>query len=92
MKTIKITREQIKTQKDAILWHLKNYGNITSWEAIKEYGATRLSDIIYKLKNEGYPIETHLVEIKTRFGRKTSIARYQYYKPIPKDEQLIIWG
>ena len=92
MKTITITENEISCATDAIKWHLKTYGKITSWEAIKEYGATRLSDIIYKLKNEGYPIETHLVEIKTRFGRKTSIARYQYYKPIPKDEQLIIWG
>tara|TARA_B100000965_G_C19210814_1_gene591526 strand:- start:142 stop:420 length:279 start_codon:yes stop_codon:yes gene_type:complete len=92
MKTIKITREQIKTQKDAILWHLKNYGNITSWEAIKEYGATRLSGIIFDLKAEGYPIETNLIDMKTRFGRTTSIARYQYYRPIPEDEQLIIWG
>ena len=66
MKTIKITREQIKTQKDAILWHLKNYGNITSWEAIKEYGATRLSGIIFDLKAEGYPIETNLIDMKTR--------------------------
>jgi len=92
MKTIRITREEIKTQKDAILWHLKTYGNITSWEAIKEYGATRLSSIIFDLKDEGYPIETNLIDWKTRFGRTTSIARYQYYKPIPKDEQLIIWG
>ena len=31
MKTIKITKDQVKTQKDAIKWHLKNYGHITSW-------------------------------------------------------------
>jgi len=36
MKTIKITKEQIKTGKDAIKWHLKNYGHITSLEAIQE--------------------------------------------------------
>tara|TARA_R110000850_G_scaffold104102_3_gene214353 strand:- start:1888 stop:2166 length:279 start_codon:yes stop_codon:yes gene_type:complete len=92
MKTIIITHEEIKTQRDAILWHLKTYKKITSWEAIKEYGATRLSDIIFKLKSEGYPIETNLIEIKTRFGIKTNIARYQYYKPIPKEKQLIMWG
>ena len=92
MKTIRITHEEIKTQKDAIKWHLKTYGKITSWEAIKEYGATRLADIILKLKNEGYPIHTNLVEMKTRFGRKTNIVRYQYFKPIPQDEQLVIWG
>jgi len=92
MKTITITHEEIKTQKDAILWHLKTYKHITSWEAIKEYGATRLSGIIFELKNEGYPIETNLIEMKTRFGRKTNIARYQYYIPIPEYKQKSIWG
>lgn len=92
MKTITITHDQIKTQRDAILWHLKTYKHITSWEAIKEYGATRLSDIIFKLKNEGYPIETNLIEMKTRFGRKTNIARYRYYTPIPASGQKLIWG
>lgn len=38
------------TQKSMILKHLKDVGNITSWEAIKEYGATRLSAIIYDFK------------------------------------------
>lgn len=48
MKKIEITKEQVKSQSDAILWHLKTYGKITSYEAIKEYGATRLADIIFK--------------------------------------------
>ena len=45
MKTITINSEEVKSQADAILWHLKTYGTITSYEAIKEYGATRLSAI-----------------------------------------------
>lgn len=40
--------------KDRILRHLEKYGSITSWEAIKEYGCTRLSQYIYLLRNEGY--------------------------------------
>ena len=40
--------------KDRILNHLEKYGSITSWEAIKEYGCTRLSQYIYLLRNEGY--------------------------------------
>ena len=31
----------------AVMLHLQEKGSITSWEAIKEYGATRLSAIIY---------------------------------------------
>ena len=30
------------TQKDRVMAHLWDYGEITSWEAIKEYGITRI--------------------------------------------------
>ena len=53
MKTIKITEKEVKSQSDAVLWHLKTYGSITSYEAIKEYGATRLSAIIFNHRKEG---------------------------------------
>tara|TARA_R110002110_G_scaffold91224_1_gene237156 strand:- start:354 stop:632 length:279 start_codon:yes stop_codon:yes gene_type:complete len=92
MKTINITQDQIKTQRDAIKWHLKNYGHITSWEAIKEYGATRLSDIIFKLKKDGYNIHSTDIKIETRFGRTTTISKYLYFKPAPVFEQKLIWG
>jgi hypothetical protein len=92
MKTIKITKEQIKTGKDAIKWHLKNYGHITSLEAIREYGVTRLASIIWYLKEEGYNIHSEDVQKTTRFGRKTTIAKYLYFKPKPQYEQKLIWG
>jgi len=87
MKTIKINESEVKTQRDAILWHLKTYKSITSWEAIKEYGATRLSAIIFNLRNEGYQIDSHPELVKTRFGRPTKIARYLYILPTPKYNQ-----
>ena len=31
-------------------------GKITSWEAITKFRATRLSDIIWKMRNRGYDI------------------------------------
>jgi hypothetical protein len=93
MKTIQITQDQIKTQKDAIKWHLKNYGHITSWEAIKEYGATRLASIIFNLKKEGYNIHRDDLHFKNKFGKKTTVAKYLYFKPKPQYEQKkIMWG
>ena len=91
MKTIKITKEQVKTQRDAIMWHLKTYGNITSWEAIKEYGVTRLADKILTLRNEGYNIETKLVKKENRFGNISTIANYEYSVPKKYKQQTIIW-
>ena len=31
-------------------------GKITSWEAITKFRATRLSDIIYKMRKRGYAV------------------------------------
>jgi len=59
------------TKIDAVYLHLKRHKHITSWEAINLYKATRLADIIYKLKNLGFKIETVMVE-----GENCRFARY----------------
>jgi hypothetical protein len=65
-----------KNQKEAVLYHLKQFQTITSLEAIKQYGATRLSDIIFRLRKEGYNIES-LPFIKTnRFGNSVTLSKY----------------
>lgn len=61
----------------AILLHLQQYGSITSWQAIKEYGATRLSAIIYNLRNKyDLNIITEDVEFTDRYGTKASYGKY----------------
>ena len=91
MKTITISQNEVKSQSDAILWHLKTYGTITSYEAIKEYGATRLSAIIFNHRKEGYNIESIPLKKKTRFGRTTTIAKYNYLKPLAEYLQSELW-
>ncbi len=81
MKKILITENQVKSQSDAILWHLKRYGNITSYEAIKEYGATRLAAIICNHRKNGYEIESIPIHRKTRFGRTVTLSKYVYNEP-----------
>ena len=36
--------------------YLLKRGKITSWEAIQKFRATRLSDIIYKMRKRGYAV------------------------------------
>lgn len=91
MKTITIKSAEVKSQSDAILWHLKTYGSITSYEAIKEYGATRLSAIIFNHRKEGYDIGSTPLTKKTRFGRNTTIAKYTYVAPPSKMIQSVLW-
>jgi hypothetical protein len=91
MKTITISEKEVKSQSDAVLWHLKTYGSITSYEAIKEYGATRLADIIFRHKKNGYDIDSISLSKKTRFGRTTTIAQYTYTPPPAQLIQEVLW-
>jgi hypothetical protein len=59
---------------DAVLAHLKKRP-ITSWEAITDYKATRLADIIFKLRGRGLNISTELVE-----NGSVRYARYRLSK------------
>jgi len=63
-----------KTEK--VLEHLKNYGCITSLEAIELYGATRLSAIIYSLRKCGLDIDTIDLPFTDRFGTKSHYGKY----------------
>lgn len=74
---------QSKTQTEDVLKHLILYGSITSLEAIREYGATRLSAIIYRLKHVyHYEIITETVKVKNRYGRPVEVARYRLMSKI----------
>ena len=64
------------TQKEQVLNHLKTYGSLTSWDAIMEYGITRLSHHIYCLRNDGFIIPDERVQVETRLGRTTIISKY----------------
>lgn len=64
---------------NAVQLHLIEKGSITSWEAIKEYGATRLSAIIYNLRhNRGMDIRNERVNFTDRYGTKSHYDIYIY--------------
>lgn len=64
------------TYQDRILQYLKDYGSITSWEAIKEFGATRLSAVIYNLKKNGYKFDEEWVHTTNRYDEPVSFKKY----------------
>ena len=64
---------------EAVALHLMEKGSITSWEAIKEYGATRLSAIIFNLRhNRGMNIRNERVNFTDRYGTKSHYDIYIY--------------
>lgn len=80
------------SQRADVLNHLRVFGSITSWEAIKEYGATRLSSIVYDLRKQGWNIGGEMIESKNRYGNPVKYKRYilEAEQRIPKKPKVIL--
>lgn len=65
------------TQCDRILRHLKDYGSITSLEAMQEYGIMRLASRINDLKCRGIRIISETKSSKNRYGETTHYSVYK---------------
>ena len=63
---------------ERILKHLQDHGSITSWEAIKLYGCTRLSHYIWCLRKEGYNITDERILFVNKYGEKSHCKKYIY--------------
>ena len=67
-----------KSQKSDVLKYLLTHKRgITSLQALDLFGVTRLADIIFRLRKEGYAIETDDVTTKNRYGHVVTYARYR---------------
>lgn len=61
----------------AILMYLQEHGSITSWEAIKEFGATRLSAVIWTLRHKyNLEINDEWVDFIDRYGSHSQFKKY----------------
>ena len=65
------------TQSQRILRHLQDYGTITTWQAIEDYGITRLSARVFDLKEMGYKISGEVKSGLNRYGEKVSWKEYR---------------
>ena len=57
-----------------VLKHLSTGAGITSAYAFNNLGISRISAVIYQLKQEGYEIERRDLPVKTRQGRNTWVG------------------
>ena len=65
------------TQNERILQHLKEFGSITSLEAMNWYGCYRLASRIADLKKDGVNIERRMVKGKNKYGEPVRFAEYR---------------
>ena len=72
-----MAKRKTPTQKERVIRHLQDFKTITSREAFNDYGISRLSSIIYRLRKSGYVIETHKTYGLNRYGDKVNYATYE---------------
>ena len=68
------------SQKKMVLDYIREFGSITSLDAFRDLGITRLSAIVFKLREEGHDIDKAIEMGKNRFGNRTRYARYSFGK------------
>ena len=69
--------ERLGKQELRLLEYLENNRSINpimSWQAL---GIYRLSDVVFKLRNRGYNIETKRKTVMNKWQEKTSFAEYK---------------
>jgi len=71
-----MTKRRNNTHYTRLLDYLKEFKHITSLDAIRDLGNTRLSATIYELRKDGYNIISEDLTVKNRWGNNTTIAKY----------------
>jgi len=78
MKHLQTTQEfHTPTQLAMIREHLEREGSITPLESLRKYSCYRLGDVIFKLRGQGYNIETTYKEGINQFGKPCRVTVYE---------------
>lgn len=61
--------------RERVLNYMKEFGSISTWDAFKDLGCTRLSEYIRQLRLE-YNIEDEWITSINRYGEKVQFKKY----------------
>ncbi len=64
------------SQEDKVLSFLQEGNSITSLDAFRFWGITRISAHIHSLKNQGFDIVREDIRVKNREGKKATVGRW----------------
>ena len=70
-------KRRVGTHYTRLLEYLKVHKTITSLQAIRDLGNTRLSATIFNLRKDGYTINSTDIPVPNRWGTKTMVAQYE---------------
>jgi hypothetical protein len=65
------------SQKQRILKYMADFGSITTYDAFKDIGCTKLTTRISELRKEGYLIIGTAETSTNRYGEKVTYNRYR---------------
>lgn len=65
------------SQKQRILKYMNDFGSITTYDAFKDIGCTKLTTRISELRKEGYLIIGTAETSTNRYGEKVTYNRYR---------------
>ena len=52
-----------KSQEQQVLWHLLAGESLTALEALQRFGVFRLAARVFRLRQKGFPVLTHMAEM-----------------------------
>lgn len=64
------------TQKERVLNYMKDFGDITPFQAFTDLGCTKLATRISELIQDGVKIKKEWVDSKNRYGEKVRFMKY----------------
>ena len=68
----------MRKQAQRVLSYMQGGNTITSLDAFKELGITRLAAVIYDLKKDGHFIGSRRISVKNRFDENCNVSEYFY--------------
>lgn len=68
------------TQGERIVEYVKEFGSISSLEAFRDLGITRLSARVFDLEDKGIRFERKTEVVKNRYGEDVRYTRYSLMK------------
>ena len=85
----KTKRRSTGTHYTRLLEYLKENETITSLQAIRDLGNTRLSATIFELRKDGYNITSKDIPVSNRWGGTTMVAEYELisHTVIPTEQE-----
>ena len=70
-------KERKPTQNDRIMRYMRDFGSITSADAMRDFGVMRLASRVSDLKSQGVRISDTWETTKNRYGESVSYKRYR---------------